>query len=50
MINLVLNKSPQLERKATFVNKGEENFSAKDKLANFIERKMETTLEVEELA
>ena len=51
MIDIVLNKSPKLHNASSpKINKGEENFSVKDKLANFMERKIETTLELEDLA
>ena len=33
-----------------WVNRGEEKFSTKDKILNFMERKMETTFEVEDIA
>lgn len=41
MIDIVLNKNIKVEHtEPTFKNKGEENFSVKDKLSSFIERKI----------
>ena len=51
MIDLVLNKSPKIQRmQPKYKNKGEDDFSTKDKLANLLEKKVETAIEVQEIA
>jgi hypothetical protein len=40
MLDLVLNKSLKEEPSPAFKNKGEENFTPKDKIVNLMERKI----------
>ena len=50
MLDLVLNKSLKEEPSPAFKNKGEENFTPKDKIVNLMERKIHAAIEVDELA
>ena len=50
MLDLVLNKGLKEEPDPTFKNKGEESFAPKDKIVNYIDRKIHTAIEVDELA
>jgi hypothetical protein len=50
MLDLVLNKGLREEPAPAFKNKGEENFAAKDKIVNLLDRKIRAEIEVDELA
>jgi hypothetical protein len=50
MLDLVLNKSLKEETSPHFRNKGEEDFTLKDKIVNHMDRKIHAAIEADELA